>query len=297
MVATSGIVLFAYNTTEINYIKLAIVAARYAKRAMPSKPVCLITDNSTWEYVQQMSIGEQVTAAFDQVVLTDVEFAHNKRVHYDSPYTNFVADFKNTNKHTVIQYTPYDRTLMIDIDYIMQNNQLEYCFTSDNSVVMFCEAEDLIGAPPADQQQFLHESGIPMIWSTVMYFDRHSADANIFFDLWAHIADNYDFYRFLYGFPAGMYRTDFCVSIAQHIMNGMAAGNSIGEFPGKLINMSQRDDIAKINAADDWIYLVNNVTANWENSLTRITRENIHVMNKRSLDRNYDAIMEKLDNE
>tara|TARA_R110000851_G_scaffold83052_1_gene181589 strand:+ start:1090 stop:1983 length:894 start_codon:yes stop_codon:yes gene_type:complete len=297
MTETSGIVLFAYNTPEINYIKLAIIAARYAKRAMPSKPVCLITDNSTWEYVKQTSIGAQATDAFDQVVLTDGNFKHNKRVHYDSPYTNFVTDFKNTNKHKVIDYTPYDRTLLIDIDYIMQNNQLEYCFDSDNSVLMFHEAEDLLGTPPAQPQQFLHEAGIPMIWSTVMYFDRNSDVAKTFFDLWAHIADNYDFYRFLYGFPAGMYRTDFCVSIAQHIMNGMGPGDSIGAFPSTLINMSQRDDIVKINTADDWVYLVNDVIEHWENSLARITRENVHVMNKRSLDRNYDAIMEKLDNE
>jgi hypothetical protein len=295
MTETSGVVLFAYNTNEIDYIKLAIIAARYARYAMPDKPVCLITDAGTLEYHKQTPTSKFTADAFDEIILVDSNFTHNKRIHYDSPYTNFVSDFKNTNKHRIIEYTPYDRTLLLDTDYILQNNQLEYCFDSNEDVIMFHEAEDLIGEPPADPQQFLHTTGIPMIWSTAIYFNRKSDGANTFFDLWAHISDNYNFYQLLYGFPKGMYRTDFCVSIARHIMDGMAAGSSIGKFPGKLINMSQRDDIAKINAVDDWIYLVNNNKENWKNSLTRITGENIHVMNKRSLDRNFTALIEKLD--
>lgn len=92
-----------------------------------------------------------------------------------------------------------------------------------------------------------------------------------------------------------MYRTDYCVSVAKHIMNGMGAGDIIDDFPQPMINMSQHDDIAKINSVNDWTYLVNNRKENWENSLTRITKENVHVMNKRSLERNFDMIMQKLD--
>jgi hypothetical protein len=297
MTETKGVVLFAYNTPEIDYIKLAVLAAKYAKHAMHGYEVSLITNNSSWEYAKIQEYFGRAESTFDQIIFTDPQFEKNRRVHYDSPYHKFVSNFQNANKHEVINYTPYDRTLMIDIDYILQNNELEYAFDSDQSVILYHEAESLVGYDPAPPQQYLDELGIPMLWSTVIYFNRNDPEAQMFFDLWAHVAANYDFYQFLYAFPPEMYRTDFCVSIASHIMNGMRQGPVIGDFPSKMINMSQRDDIVKINAVDDWIYIVNDMREHWKNSLTRITRENVHVMNKRSLERNFDDIIALLDGE
>jgi hypothetical protein len=144
-------------------------------------------------------------------------------------------------------------------------------------------------------QQYLSAGGIPMLWSTAIYFDRNTDLAQMFFDTWAHVADNYEFYHFLYGFPDHMYRTDYCVSIAAHILNGMGAGNLISDFPQPMINMSQLDDIARISGPDEWDYLVNDPEENWRNTLTKIQGENVHVMNKRSIDRKFQDIMSSLD--
>jgi hypothetical protein len=131
----------------------------------------------------------------------------------------------------------------------------------------------------------------------VLYFDKHDHTTQMFFELWDHIQENYNFYQFLYGFPSGMYRTDFCVSIATHILHGMADGNVIGKFTDKMINMSQRDNIIRLNTIDEWVYLVNNNAEQWHNSLTMIARENVHVMNKRALERHFDDIMLAFDEE
>lgn len=294
---TSGIALFAYNTTEINYIKIALIAARYAKRHMPHLSVCVITDAGTWDWFSQGEHSEYVEKYFDDVILTEPDRRVNKRTHYDSPYSNFVSDFKNGNKHKIIEYTPYDKTLLIDIDYIIQNDSLSYLFESDEPVAMFHNAESLIGEPPALPQQHLHSHGIDMIWSTAIYFDKHDEITQTFFETWAHVAKEYQFYEFLYGFPGHMYRTDYCVSIAAHIMNGMGHGKLIGDFPMPMINMSQHDDIVEINAPDEWVYMVNDRKENWKNTVALIKNENVHVMNKRSLDRKFDEIMERLDNE
>lgn len=290
---TTGVLLFAYNTDQINYVKLAIIAAKHVKENMPGLDVCLVTDSGTWDWFSKSSDeSKYIDNVFDDVVLAEPANQYNKRVHYDSPYTKFTSDFKNGNKHKVFEYTPYDRTLLIDIDYIIQNNDLQYVFDTDASVRMFYNAENLIGEKPHKAQQFLHETGIPMFWSTVLYFDKHNPDTKVFFELWDHIQSNYDFYKFLYSFPGDMYRTDFCVSIAAHIMNGMNAGDTIDDFGHNMIYMSQRDDIAKVNGKNDWVYLVNDRQEEWKNSLTRITNENVHVMNKRALDRQFDDIMQ-----
>jgi len=294
---TRGVVFFAYNTPEIDYVKLAGLAARYIKRYMKNNNTCLITDKGTWDYFCSSQGKDQAKIIFDDVVLTDEVHTTNKRVHYDSPWTRFVTQFKNTNKHRVNKYTPYDRTLLLDIDYLVQNDSLDYIFDSDQEVAMFHEAETLNRLPPAESERNLNPNGIPMFWSTAIYFRKNNDVSKLFFDTWAHVTKNYEFYSFLYGFSAGMYRTDFCVSIAAHIINGMGSGELIGSFPGKLVNMSQRDGIAKINDLDDWIYLVNNREENWKDTLINIRNENIHVMNKRALDRSYEKLIELFDKE
>ena len=50
-----------------------------------------------------------------------------------------------------------------------------------------------------------------MWWSTVVYFDR--SESKMFFDTWAHIANNYDFINNRITFNK-LFRTDYCVSIA-----------------------------------------------------------------------------------
>lgn len=293
---TDGVVFFAYNTDQINYVKLAALAGRYVKRHLPDRPVCLITDGGTWDWFQRTDKGKAYAdLAFDEVVLVDSGSRENKRTHYDSPWHKFTSDFRNGNKHNVIKYTPYDQTLLLDVDYIVQNNSLDYVFGSGQGVALFHRAESLTGLAPPMSQQYLSAGGIPMLWSTAIYFDRNTDLAQMFFDTWAHVADNYEFYHFLYGFPDHMYRTDYCVSIAAHILNGMGPGDLISDFPQPMVNMSQLDDIARITGPDEWDYLVSDPKENWRVTLTKIRGENVHVMNKRSLERKYQDIMSSLD--
>lgn len=291
---TAGIVFFAYNTEQIDYVKLAVLAAGYVKHYMPGRSVCLITNAGSWEWFEKNEKNALSEKVFDEIVLVEPESEINKRVHWDSPWASFTSDFKNSNKHKVIKYSPYDQTLLLDLDYIVQNDSLDYVFDSGSAVTLFKEARSLVGELPPQAQRYLHESGIPMVWSTAIYFDRRQPIAEIFFDLWAHVKDHYEFYKFLYGFPGSLYRTDYCVSIATHIMNGMNTGNVIEYFPQPMINMSQFDDIAKINQVDEWVYLVNDSKENWKDTLALIKKENVHVMNKRALERQYDSILDHI---
>lgn len=292
---TTGVAFFAYNNASIDYAKLSALAALYVKRHMKNNSVCLITDDDTWKWMTDTVKDIRVDDAFDDVVLTNVNHPLNIRNNFDSPWTQFNSDFKNSNKHRIIEYTPYDRTLMLDIDYIVQNNSLDYVFETDSEVSCFYEAETLNGRPSALAETELHSLGIPMLWSTAVYFDRNSQLARLFFDLWGHIHDNYDYYKFLYGFSGNLFRTDFCASIASHILGGMTGSQVVDQFPGKLINMSQKDDIAKVNSIDDWVYLVNDRKENWNDYMTRICGENVHVMNKRALERFYPRLTSLLE--
>ena len=289
---TEGICFFAYNNEQIDYVKLATIAALYTKKHL-NKSVCIITDAGSYDWLQQSQPADLIEKAFDDVVITNDEMKRNVRTHHDSPWTTFNAQFNNSNKHKVIEYSPYDKTLLLDIDYIVKTDFLNNAFELDG-VAMFDNALNIRDDKPHLFEQYLYDAGIPMIWSTVVYFDK-SEESKMFFDLWAHIADNYDFYQYLYNFPGKLFRTDYCVSIAAHILNGMIPGDNIDNFNGAVMqNMLQEDDIVEVNDLNTWICLANDIKENWKNIMVKHSNQDVHVMNKRALDRHGDQLLEWL---
>lgn len=290
---TRGVCMFAYNNEQIDYIKLAILAASHVKLNL-GLPVCLITDEGTWEWANESQKTSLLKTCFDKVVITNDERVENIRGHFDSPWTEFRAQFTNNNKHKIYEYSPYEQTLLIDTDYIIKNDFLLHVFDTDFPVAMFDRAISLRNDKPHPRETWLYDAGVTMWWSTVVYFDR-SEKSKLFFDTWAHVADNYDYYQFLYNFPGKLFRTDYCVSAATHILNGMMPGNTVYNFADHpMIYMSQKDDLLEIKNNNDWIFLANDTRENWKDILVKHGNLDIHMMNKRALDRHYDVILESI---
>ena len=286
---TEGICFFAYNNDQIDYVKLATIAASYAKRQL-GKPVCLITDAGSMVWLKESQPKHIIDSCFDHIVLTDDDMKKNMRTHNDSPWTAFHAQFNNSNKHKVFEYSPFDKTILLDIDYILKTDFLNMAFNYEG-VAMYSNAINLRNDKPHLFEQYLYDVGIPMWWSTVVYFDR-SDESKIFFDSWEHVADNYEFYQYLYNFPGKLFRTDYCTSIAIHIMNGMIPGNVVHDFCGlPMQNMSQYDDIIEVKNLNEWICLANDTVENWNNIAVRHSNNDVHVMNKRSLERFGDRLL------
>jgi hypothetical protein len=289
-----GVCMFAYNNNQLDYIKYAHFAAHYVKQNMKNNTTCLVTDTGSYAWLKESISTELHAACFDTVVVHDIVHASNSRKHFDSPWTEFNAQFNNKNKDDIFSLSPFEKTLLIDTDYFIQNNFYDYIFETDIPVSLHRNARYLEHQLPYLNEQTLNEAGIHHWWSTVVYFDK-SQESKIFFDLWEHVKDNWDYYHLLYQFPPGLFRTDFCVSIAAHILNGFNNNNYLHDFAGvPLINMDQKDDVVEIKSLNDWILLSHNRKEPWKNILTRIVKDNIHVMNKRSLDRHTETIFKMM---
>lgn len=286
--AERGICMFAYNNDQLDYGHFALVAAKQAKTNL-NQPVCLICDEGTWAWLNESHDEAEVNKWIDEVVITKDKPQTNMRKHFDSPYASFVAQFTNSNKHKIWEYSPYEKTLLIDIDYMICSGFLNN-FWDMPGISMFSNSKTLTNEEMAARETYLYDAGIPMWWSTVIMFDR-SELSKLFFDTWTHVAENYAFYQYLYNFPGKLFRTDYCVSIVVHILNGMTPGDIINDFGGvPLMNMMQQDDLVEVRD-EDWIFLVNNRKEEWKNILTKIKNTDVHVMNKRALHRQWDAIM------
>ncbi len=287
-----GICIIAYNNMEIDYMHTACLAAGYVKKHMKNNKVALITDNGTKGYMESVFDEKQIDMLFDYVIHSDVQHERNPRRHYDSPWTEFSSQFSNKNKDSIFELTPFDKTLLIDGDYFIQNNYYDHIFETDNSLALHRIAEYLDGSPPYLNERELNEAGIHHWWSTCVYFDK-SEESEMFFDLWRLVKDNWEYYSLLYQFPPGLFRTDFCVSIAIHLLNGLTNDTFVNDFDSiPLINMDQKDDIIQIDGLTDFKFLVHNRQEQWKNMLVRRQKDNLHLMNKRAITRHQNKLLE-----
>ena len=285
-----GICFFAYNNEEIDYVKMATLAATFAKAHL-DLPVALITDEGSAAWLHQSQPASLVKHCFDHIVITYDEMKANTRNHFDSPWTEFRAQFNNSNKHKIWEYSPFEQTILLDTDYIVKNDFLLKAFDTEG-ITMFDRALSLRNNLPHPREQWLYDAGIRMWWSTVVYFDR-SDYSKLFFEIWQHVAENYDYYQFLYNFPSNMFRTDYCVSIAVHIMNGMQVSDVINNFfETPMYYMDQKDDLIEVIDEQNWIFIAHSPPEPWKNILVKHKNLDIHVMNKRALQRQHDQLMD-----
>ena len=248
----------------------------------------MITDSGSLSHSQKTDI-------FDNVIVHEKnESTPNVRNYYDTPYANYKAQFNNLNKHEVFELSPYDHTILFDVDFLVNNAILNLAFDVNSPIQLYRNAQTLKNTEPDHNlDRRLNDVGIPLYWSTIIYFDK-SPMSKMFFDMWAHVKENYDYYQSLYKFPEGLYRTDFAVSISMHLLKNFIeyTDDLFAELPGSPMKyMAYKDDIASVDK-NGIVFFANNYKEEWNNILTYSEGENLHMMNKRAIDRHYDKLME-----
>ena len=295
----NGLCAFAYNNDQINYVELAYVCALHAKAHLKNNKFCLITDDGSLSYMKQLYSPKKLEKVLDVIMITDDPLEEmgdekNIRQHFDSPWTEFKAPFINNNKHEVFTITPFKKTILIDLDYLAMSNMLDTFFELDTPIGMFVNARNIRGNNPLWKEIWLHNAGIKMKWSTVIAFDK-SEEAKTFFDMWEYVKENYNYFKFLYGFPKGLYRTDYCVSIASHIMSDSKESNWYN-FNERMYFSDQKDEIYDFN---DGIYsiMANDQKENWKDIPVAWKDVDLHMMNKRSISRIAHKVIEYYEKE
>lgn len=291
----SGILLIAYNNGKIDYEKLALVAARCVKLHMSNNHVTLLTDQPTFDALKLELTPDLAAETFDHIIIDNVTHERNTRTHRDSPWNEFTTQFNNKNKHSIFNKSPYNKTLMIDVDYLIGNDTLDAIFDTDSEVAMYKHALSVRNYKPRIWEQKLHPDGIDMWWSTAVYWRSDSELAKLFFGVWEHVKENYNYYKWLYKFPGVLFRTDYAVSIAVHILNGHRQGNLIHELPGKVMRFSEQiDDVAEFKEINDILLICPDPKELWKSIASRVKNENVHVMNKMAILRHYDKIKQMI---
>lgn len=202
---TTGALIFAFNNEATDYVRMAAWSAKNIRRHL-NIPVAVVTDADP---------ADSRLKGFDQVI-------HAKP---DTGGTRWFEDYAatvswhNAGRVDAYSLTPWDRTLVLDADYVVASSELRCLLEYDTDFMCHRTAVNLATGYPLAGLNVFGRHNMPMWWATVMMF-RRSNTAQYIFDCMQMIRDNWEHYRVLYGIDNRTYRNDFALSIALGIVSG-----------------------------------------------------------------------------
>jgi hypothetical protein len=261
-----GCCIFAFDG-DIDYGPQAVLAARLVEKHL-GIPVSLITDSITLDKIDH--------TIFDKTFITEEDDSDNSRVLCGESIA-----FKNINRNKIYDLTPYNRTLLIDSDFLIFSSRLKDYLDSDYDF-MICESmKDLCPNRGGSNFSFSPQS-LHMLWATNIIFNK-TPENKILFDLVDHIRENWIWYGTLYQFDTRRFRNDYAFTVACHIMGGFGAEKYYTALPCPLL-FNDRDSLVKITKNGlTW------VTGD-QNTLIKTAGQDIHMMNKIELLEKIDSL-------
>lgn len=279
--------MFAHNNEKIDYFTIAYINALMVRRHL-NVGSTIVVDQHTYDHACSMYTQEQLSQ-IENIVFDDSTYDKNSRIYRNAGQDTETLDFRNRNRSKAYDLSPYEETLLIDGDYLIQSDSLSHVWDSVHSVMINHRTQETNREQKA-YDKFIGEFGIRMYWATVVYFKK-DLEAKSFFECVKDVSDRYTYYNLLYCFPNNMYRNDWAFSIAVHKMSDYTDG-VFPELPCPVLQKCfDRDDIVDVNQ-DSIVCLLQSVRNADKYSLTRVTDTDIHIMNKYSILKHKDKFLE-----
>lgn len=273
-----GALIFAQNNSEIDYNKLAVYAATKIEQHL-NIPVSIVTDSKEWLLKSQ----PEAKSLFDRIISIHSETEQTKKF-FDGTLASKTLIWKNLTRSSCYDLSPYDETLVIDSDYIINSDNLRKIWNSSYDFLVYKNSFDIAQWRDIRSFKYLNQLSIPFYWATVFYFKK-TLYTKSFFEIIKHIKSNWAYYRVLYNIDSTVFRNDFAFSIAISIMGQEFAG----ELPGKMNYILDRDILIEHNNSS-MKFLVEKKNYSGEYVATKTYGLDVHVMNKYSLTRIIDGV-------
>lgn len=193
---SKGVLLFAFNTPAVDYVKIAEQCARLVHHTL-GLPVTLVTDHGA------------VTAHVDQTIVIE-----NTLSNYRTGYANGTV-WRNGNRYQAYELSPYDETILIDTDYLMLDRSMLTALDTTEDYRLVYDNR----SPLEWMSGNMGSLTINYVWATAITFKKTNR-AKMLFDLVGRIQRNYSYYRKLYHVRERNFRNDYAFAIANNILNG-----------------------------------------------------------------------------
>lgn len=287
---TKGALIFAHNNREIDYALMAIIAGGLAKKNLRI-PVTLVTDESTKAWMIESNIFKKAQEVFENIIQVEKPVNDNQRRLYDGVANNNIVPFCNANRSSAWELTPYDKTLLLDCDYLVMSDSLNEFWEVDEDVLISVSINDIYDQKRLGyHDKYVSDTGVHLYWATTVMFTKNQASKS-FFDMVEFVRENYQYYGDLFRFNPQQYRNDIAFSVAKHILSGFEKDTGHGLPP--VLTALDKDILHSVDKTGKLTFLVSpNLDSNY--CAAALKNTDIHIMNKKSIVRNAEALMELL---
>jgi len=241
-----GVLIYAFNNGEIDYEAMAKWSAKRIKHFLGLETT--IISNK-----EQASSGG--TRTFDGVT----------------------SQWLNASRANAWEDSPYDETIVIDADYIVNSDVLLKLFDSPQSFLIHQTVSDATGRGNFKGQGTFGQLEFPQSWATVFYFNRDTYNQSIF-DIVKTIKNHYSHFADIYKFPLRPFRNDFAFSIALSLVDGHIVGPK-HTILWPLATTSTDVTVTVDNDVINLLYKKNN-----KQMKSQVRGLDIHVMHKKSME-------------
>jgi len=242
---TTGALIFARNNEHTDYVTMARWSARNIQRHL----------------------------GIDTHIITDDSRTDSGTRHFTDAGT---VTWHKTNRMDAYRLTPWDRTLVLDADYVVATDQLRSVLDANTDFLAHRWAYDVTGCNTFEGLNWFGDVSMPMWWATVMVFNK-SRQAELIFDTMSMIRDNWTHYRNIYKNNTPTYRNDHALSIALSTVNGHTLNHS--SIPWQLASLTPEH---KLSQLDQDCYRVDFVNGEGKSRWIEL-RQDFHAMGKQQL--------------
>ncbi len=258
---SKGALLFAFNSPKYNYFEMAVATAKRINHFL-DLPVTIVTD------INSMPIKQLYK--FHNVVLTTGDKT-NIREH---------SIWLNKGRYRAYEFSPYDETILLDTDYMINSNVLLKTF--DTCIDFCCHDTTSFLMNPGVSQEVLSIYSFKTLWATVITFKKTQRAKHIF-ECLEMVQTNYDHYANIHNFISGVFRNDYALTLALRIANGHC-DEAHDVIPWNLTHVGKNTSIYK-NSNDEFNSEYTGMFDNWQRGKIRkeyitITDTDFHCMNK-----------------
>lgn len=259
----TGALIFAFDDT-IEYTKIASECARRVKKYL-NIPCTLVTNQI------------KTIANFDNQILTEIPEKPSKRKWADGSKQSVL--WHNRDRCSAYALSPYDKTLLLDADFMLNSDQLQTVLDADGDFYAHNTRQYLVEHLPKKETFGMDKN--TMWWATVCVFQKTQFTKDLF-DAWKMVQDNYKHFDNLYKFNSPIYRNDYALSCALLLCNGGEEHRLA--IPWPLLNVADSHRLEIINGIFTIGYNV------FENDATKpkhmaLYDQDLHIMAKHSLEK------------
>jgi hypothetical protein len=241
---TRGVLLYCFDTPDTAYSKIADRCVDLIKTHL-NLPITIVTDTDTRNNIR-----------------SHCDF---KTIEIEKNNTKLSKPWYNLERHLAFDHSPYDQTIVIDVDYFCFSDKLLKLLDTDYDFLIHQRAHDVTGR---NTMRYDRESMLDLVWATVLIF-RKTERVRAIFETVKMIKQNYAHFCNLYRISYRNFRNDYAFAIALNQINGHRDYNVI------------TDSIATV-PADVKILTIEKegVTLEFDSKVFTLHNQDLHIINK-----------------